>query len=141
MAHYVVNKELLAEVIQFKEDGFMSEELGNMITMIAQNLANKGNFAGYTWKRDMIGEAVLTCVKYLKNFNPEKSTNPFAYITTICRNAFINYIRKQKRHSYIKDNCYKNLDPFMEHHNENFVCRGINYELLAPVEKVKDTDM
>ena len=104
--YYCDNSELLEELSSYKKTKRMSENLGLIILTIARNLSNKGNFAGYTWKDDMIGEAVLTCVKYLHNFEPEKSTNPFAYITTCCKNSFIAYIKAQQKHSTIKDQLY-----------------------------------
>ena len=105
---YVDNKELLEEVRKYKETGKMSERLGGMILMIARNYATKGSYAGYTWVEDFIAEAALTCVRYLKSFDENKyaEPNPFAYITTICRNAFISYIREQKKHSEIKNEIY-----------------------------------
>ncbi len=132
---YVTNKELLPEIIKFKETwceeekkGEPSEELGRMILLIATRYADKGNFTNYTWKDDMIGDAVLTCLKYIKNFNPEKSQNPFAYITTICRNAFINHIKKQHRHSEIKDVCYKRHEILFD--GPVYLCKAINYQRL-----------
>ena len=80
MANYVNNKEIMVEMIEYRRTGVISERLGEMYYLIASNLANKSNFIGYTWKDDMIADAVLTCVKYCKNFNPEKSNNPFGYI-------------------------------------------------------------
>jgi hypothetical protein len=107
MAMYVTNAELLLEIQCMKDVGKMSERLGFMIKLIAENLAHKPNFSGYTYIDDMIGEAILTTVKYIKNFNPVKSSNPFAYITQICYNNYIAYINKQHRNSYIKDTLYR----------------------------------
>jgi len=127
--YYVTNGELLPEIIKYKESGIMSEELGIMITDIAQNYSKKGSFFGYTWRDDMISEAILTCVKYLHNFNPDKqkTPNPFAYITIICHRAFVNYIKKQKRHSSIKDICYKN--EYMLEKEDTYI-KGIDYTIL-----------
>jgi DNA-directed RNA polymerase specialized sigma subunit len=132
---YVTNKELLPEVEAYRESwdeeekkGEPSEELGRMILLIATRYAEKGNFANYTWKEDMIGDAVLTCIKYLKNFNSEKSKNPFAYITTICRHAFINHIKKQHKHSDIKDVCHKRHEILFE--GPVYLCKAINYQRL-----------
>lgn len=129
--YYVTNADLLPEMKKFRETGIASEELGRMLMKIANNLSNSGNFAGYSWKRDMVSEALLTCIKYSKNFDPEKGKNPFAYLTQICRHTFINFTKKQKRHSVIKDQCYKGADKFTEKHGDHFACKGINYELLV----------
>lgn len=124
--HYVKNKDLMPEIVAYRETGLCSEKLGGMFLLIARNLSNKGNFINYTWKDDMIQEAVLTCVKYSKNFNPEKSNNPFAYVTTICKNAFVNYINKQNRHSTIKDKCY-NMKESMHSTGDYLSEKAIDY--------------
>lgn len=160
-AHYVSNKELLPEIEKYKEtyqclkcgeiiisedkieecpscgseiSNKASEVLGGMLLKIASNYANKGNFANYTWKRDMVFEAILTCLKYLNNFDiNRKNPNPFAYITTICHHAFVSHIKKQKKHSKIKDTCYKKSYVFTE--DEQYHYKGINYELLLDKKK------
>jgi hypothetical protein len=80
----------------------LSPELGSMIRSISEGLAKKGNFAGYTWKDDMIQDGCLACCLYLHNYNKDYP-NAFGYITSICARAFINHIKKQKKHSLIKD--------------------------------------
>ena len=117
--NYVSNKELLEELTKFKAtcrydvdgkyivgSGKLSDKLGKMLLLIAHGLSSKPNFNGYTWKEDMIGEGLLVICKYLHNFNPEKSSNAFAYVTQYFYNAFIAYITKQKKHSYIKDQLF-----------------------------------
>ena len=107
---YINNKDLFNEIVKCQENGIFSEELGKMVMSIAYNYADKGNFAGYTYKDDMIGDAILTICSYLmSSFNPTKTTNAFAYVTKICENAFLNHLRKQKKHSDIKDALYQRL--------------------------------
>lgn len=118
--YYVKNTDILTEIKKFKstckydENGKyiknsakIHHELGRMIMIIAKGLCSKGNYSGYTWTDDMIGEGVLTVCKYLHNFDPEKSNNPFAYITQICGNTFKSYIKNQKKHSTIKNTLYQ----------------------------------
>lgn len=136
VAHYVRNKDLIPEIKKFNESGQISEELGSMLLLIAKNLSNKANFINYTWKEDMIQEAVLTCCKYLKNFDLEKSNNPFSYITTICSHAFVNYINKQKRHSTIKDTLFHNRGD-MEDVVGMYQTRAIDYTVMS--DEVKKT--
>lgn len=137
VTYYVRNKDLIPEIEKFNKTGLISEELGKMLLLIAKNLSNKANFINYTWKDDMIQEAVLTCCKYLKNFDLEKSNNPFAYITTICSHAFVNYINKQKRHSEIKDTLFHNRDD-MEDSTGMYQTRAIDYTVMSDeVRKTK----
>lgn len=64
---------------------------------IANRIALKTNFSGYTYIDDMKGDALLLCVKYAYNFDPEKSSNAFAYFTQIVFNAFKQYLNKEKK--------------------------------------------
>ena len=134
VTYYVRNKDLIPEIEKFNESGQISEELGKMILLIAKNLSNKSNFINYTWKEDMIQEAVLTCCKYLKNFDLEKSNNPFSYITTICGHAFVNYINKQNRHSEIKDTLFHNREA-MEDDFDMYQTKAIDYTLMSDDRK------
>jgi DNA-directed RNA polymerase specialized sigma24 family protein len=48
----------------------------------------------------MIGDALIkmySALKY-KKFSFDKATNPFSYFTTIAYHAFINRIKKEKKH-------------------------------------------
>lgn len=142
--HYITNEDLLKEVILFKEKKVMSENLGKMLLTIATHYATKSNFSGYTWKQDMIAESVLTVVKYLKNFNPDKSTNAFAYITQIIKNSFKLYITEQKKHSKIKDICHRGYLLYQDDNKEmtGYVQKSLNYELiLACVDTIEETEM
>lgn len=135
VVYYVKNEELIPEIRKFKETGRMSEELGGMILKIARNLSNKANFINYTWKDDMVMEGVMTCCKYIGNFDLERSSSPFTYITTICYHSFVNYINKQKRHSEIKDKCFNNQDVLFDEDVMSYSNKAIDYGVLAKVGK------
>ena len=75
--------------------------------MIATKLATKANFSGYTYKDEMICDALENCVVAVHSFNPEKSKNPFAYFTQIIWYAFLRRIEKEKKQTYVK---YKSLE-------------------------------
>ena len=130
----VTNDEIMPLIFKYRRTGIVPEELGKILLTIAKNLSNKGSFHGYTWKEDMIQEGVLTCIYYMYNFDPirYRNPNPFAYFTTIIRNSFLNYIKKQNRHGIIKDWCYK-IYPILEKEQaeeEFFELKGIDYTKL-----------
>ena len=50
----------------------------------------------------MICDGIENCVQYIHNFNPEKSSNPFAYFTQIIHYAFLRRIQKEKKQLEIK---------------------------------------
>ena len=129
---YITNEQIMPLIFEYRATGIVSEELGKALLTIAENYANKGNFHGYTWKEDMVSEAVLTCIRYMHNFDPMRFSkpNPFAYFTSIIRNAFLNYIRRQKKHSAIKDWCYQNYDIMSENCDDFFTDKGIDYTVM-----------
>ena len=75
-------------------------ELSTALKNIAYGLGNKSNFINYTYKEDMIGDALVKMYTALKNkkFNVDSEYNPFSYFTTIAFHAFINRIKKEKKH-------------------------------------------
>jgi DNA-directed RNA polymerase specialized sigma24 family protein len=50
----------------------------------------------------MISDGIENCLQYMRNFNPEKSNNPFAYFTQIIYYAFIRRIQKEKKQQDVK---------------------------------------
>ena len=132
--NYVNNKALLAELKIYKDSGKISDELGKMFILIATNLSKKSNWCAYTYRSDMVSEAILTIVKYIHNFNPEKSNNPFAYITQICTNSFKAFVKKEHKASDIKDVCYKEINNF-QNQEDIWVNKGIDYTIFVKDKK------
>ena len=111
--HYVNNKELLEALIVYREKVAIAKEkelpkpritnyLGSCFLKIATHLSYKPNFVNYMFREDMICDGIENCVQYIKNFDPEKSRNPFAYFTQIIHYAFLRRIQKEKRQMDIR---------------------------------------
>jgi len=111
--HYVNNRELLealivyrAKVANAKENDLpkprITNYLGECFLKIATHLSYKPNFVNYMFREDMICDGIENCVQYIKNFDPEKSSNPFAYFTQIIHYAFLRRIQKEKRQMDIR---------------------------------------
>ena len=118
--HYVDNQKFLEEMIVYKGkckdakskgelEPQISEYVGECFMKIAQRLSFRPNFINYAFREDMISDGIENCVQYIRNFDPEKSKNPFAYFTQIIYFAFIRRIQKEKKQLYIK---YKTMDTF-----------------------------
>lgn len=118
--NYVNNKDLLAALIDYKKKVKEAEDqgdplpripeyIGECIFLIANRLATKPNFSGYTYKDDMISDGIENCIQYIHNFNPDKSENPFAYFTQIIWYAFLRRIQKEKKQMYIKFKSSQNM--------------------------------
>jgi hypothetical protein len=86
------------------------EYVGECLLLIAQRLANKPNFNGYSYKSEMVSDGIENSLTYINNFDPSKSSNPFAYFTQIIKFSFIRRIEKEKKQHYIK---IKNLENFI----------------------------
>ena len=78
------------------------EYIGECLLKISTRLSTKPNFINYTYRDEMISDGIENCVNYIGNFNPEKSTNPFAYFTQIIYYAFLRRIQREKKQLYIK---------------------------------------
>ena len=111
--HYVNNKEFLEALVIYRAQCARAEEagesrpritnyLGSCFLKIATHLSYKPNFVNYMFREDMISDGIENCVQYIKNFNPEKSSNPFAYFTQIIHYAFLRRIQKEKRQMDIR---------------------------------------
>ena len=111
--HYVNNKEFLKAIVEYKVAVRLAAErgqpkpritnyLGECFLKIATHLSYKPNFVNYMFKDDMICDGIENCVQYINNFDPEKSSNPFAYFTQIIHYAFLRRIQKEKKQLEIK---------------------------------------
>ena len=118
--HYVKNADFLSALIDHKkacdvakEDGLIQPRIPNYIgecfLKIAEHLSRKPNFAMYTFRDEMISDGVENCIMYFRNFDPEKSKNPFSYFTQIIYYAFLRRIIKEKKQLYVK---YKATEQF-----------------------------
>lgn len=117
--HYIDNKTFYEAIKKYRESIKVAEEtstpkprvpnyIGECILLIANRLATKPNFVNYSYKDEMIADGIENCIMYIDNFDPEKSTNPFAYFTQIIYFAFLRRIQKEKKHLYIKHQVFKN---------------------------------
>jgi len=146
--HYVDNEKFLKEMIIYKR-GFdeakekgelppmISEYLGESFMKIAQRLSFRPNFINYAFKDDMISDGIENCIQYIKNFNPEKSSNPFAYFTQIIYYAFIRRIQKEKKQLYIKYKTMQSAPSLLENVevSANDGDKGYNQETMNTDQK------
>ena len=119
--HYVDNKKFLSELIKHKEKVTISKDqeidkpmvsnyLGECFLKIATHLSYKANFINYTYRDDMISDGIENCLVAVEKFDPEKSSNPFAYYTQIIYFAFVRRIQKEKKQQATKYKMLENVD-------------------------------
>lgn len=90
--HYVNSKEFEEEIRAYYKSGHVTQKLGESITKIAHGLSYAPNFINYSYKDDMIGDAIVKMFSALRNkkFKLDTGFSPFSYFTTIAFHAFIH---------------------------------------------------
>jgi len=80
---------------------------------IAEGLSHKPNFISYSYRDEMVMDAIENCLKAIRNYNIEAATrtgnpNAFAYFTQISYYAFLRRIAKEKKQQEIKESYFEN---------------------------------
>ena len=118
--HYVNNEKFLEVMSDYREKYLEAKDndtelpiipdyAGECFLKIAERLSHRPNFINYAFREEMVSDGIENSVMYASNFNPEKSTNPFAYFTQIIYFAFLRRIEKEKKQLYIK---YKTMEEY-----------------------------
>lgn len=109
MANYVDKNRFRELLIDYRETKSKKiyEEIGKIFLLISQNLLNKSNFINYTQDRkdEMISDAVFYMCRYIDKYDITRN-NPFAYFTTIARNAFLQNINSKNK----TDNMFTSIE-------------------------------
>jgi len=119
--HYIDNEQFLAALLEHRANVLLAKEndappprisnyLGDCFIKIAKHLSYKSNFINYSYKDEMISDAIENCLAVVNNFDPAKSKNPFAYFTQITFFAFVRRIQKEKKQLQTKYRYIDQLD-------------------------------
>lgn len=116
--HYVNNAEFSKAVVEYVKTVVKAKEakeplpvvpdyIAECFLRISEGLSHKSNFIRYTYREEMVMDAVENCLKAVENYNIEAATrtgnpNAFAYFTQISWYAFLRRIAKEKRQQDIK---------------------------------------
>jgi hypothetical protein len=117
-AHYVNNADFSQAVVDYVEKvqeakknkeqlPIVPDYIASCFLRIAEGLSHKSNFIRYTYREEMVMDAVENCLKAIENYNLEAATrtgkpNAFAYFTQITWFAFLRRIAKEKKQQEIK---------------------------------------
>lgn len=116
--YYVDNKEFLKELTKYRQAVHKAKKLGKpkpqipqyvaeCIMKIAEKFSHNYKFLSYSFRDEMVADAIENCIRYIDNFDPSKldrngKVNPFAYFTQIVYYAFLRRIQREKKELYIK---------------------------------------
>lgn len=135
--HYVNAREFEDALIKYYDDNVISNYLGESIQRIANGLSYAPNFINYSFKEDMVGDAILKMYQAIlhKKFKLNQGFSPFGYFTTIAYHAFICRIKKEKKHhEVVEEYKERNFDLMMNECDE-FNSSKV-YTRPAPIDKV-----
>lgn len=156
--HYVNNADFSEAVVAYVKTvqeaktndeplPVVTDYIAQCFLKIAEGLSHKSNFIRYTYREEMVMDAVENCLKAIENYNLEAATrtgkpNAFAYFTQISWYAFLRRIAKEKKQQDIKFKYITNsgIEMFMDadasgEFNTNFVD-----VLKDRIDKVKEVD-
>lgn len=140
--HYVDNDEMLAAWLAYqeerkkaqaegREDPVVPRFLAECILKICHRTAYKHNFINYSFRDEMILDAIENCLRGINTFDPSYSKYIFSYYTTAAWNAFIRRIQKEAKEAAIKGKiiCQMDIDDLVrqEHDNGEFQTNLIDY--------------
>jgi len=115
---YVNNKDFSTAVVEYvsavtedkasgREPRQITNYIGECFMKIANGLSRSPNFMNYSYREDMVMDAVENCIKAIMNYDINKPTrtgnpNAFSYFTQISWYAFLRRIAKEKKQADIK---------------------------------------
>ena len=116
--HYVNNAEFSQAVVDYVTEvrtakknkdtlPIVPDYIASCFLRIAEGLSHKSNFIRYTYREEMVMDAVENCLKAIENYDISAATrtgkpNAFAYFTQITWYAFLRRIAKEKKQQDIK---------------------------------------
>lgn len=116
--HYVNNAEFSKSVVEYVSGVKVAKEakqdlprvpdnIARSFLRIAEGLSHRSNFIRYTYREEMVMDAVENCLRAIENYDIEAATrsgnpNAFAYFTQISWYAFLRRIEKENRQRDIK---------------------------------------
>lgn len=159
--HYVNNAQFSVAVVDYvklvrdakeKEENLpiVPDYIAQCFLRIAEGLSHKSNFVRYTYREEMVMDAVENCLKAIENYNLEAATrsgrpNAFAYFTQISWYAFLRRIAKEKKQQDIKQKymAQSGIDQFVTSGSEagsHNVAQAFVDTLRGRIDKIKELD-
>ena len=159
--HYVNNQEFSAAVVDYvgtvkeakdanKNIPVVTDYVATCFLRIAENLSHKSNFIRYTYREEMVMDAVENCLKAVENYDINASTrtgkpNAFAYFTQIIWYAFLRRITKEKKQQEIKEKylSQSGIEVFLQAEQGDMSTQVVTHfvdTLKDRIDKVKNHD-
>lgn len=140
--NYVDNAKFYREIVEYKrrvdesvkegrDPPRLPEYIGECIWKIANKLSNKPCFINYSYRDEMVSDGIENCIMYFKDFDPNKTQNPFAYFTQIIYYAFLRRISKEEKNRYI---IYKNFQESIVNQGKDAILMDSDNNSIVPTQ-------
>jgi len=161
-AHYVNNAQFSQAVYDYCVEMRAAREADQQLPVvpnyiaecflkIAEGLSLKDNFIRYSYREEMVMDAVENCLKAIENFNIDADTrtglpNAFAYFTQISWYAFLRRIQKEKKQQDIKERylSQSGLEEYVNSGVDDFetqkAIQSFVDQLKGRIDKIKEKD-
>jgi len=121
MANYISNKEFTQSIVEHikacdladsegREIPQIPKEIAVQFIAIAEKLGSRFNFARYSFRDEMVSNAIFACCARIRKFNILIGSNAFAYFTNVCWRAMVDVINLEEKMSYIKAKSFYSFD-------------------------------
>ena len=147
--HYVNNRDFSEAVMKYAIEArdckqkeikvpTVPDYIAKCFIRISEGLSHRPNFVRYTYREEMVMDAVENCLRAIGNYNIETATrtgrpNAFSYFTQICYFAFIRRITKEKKQQDIKFRFIERMGV------EDFVAMGMDSDGAEQTAAYVDT--
>ena len=154
--NYVNNTKMLEEIIKYKErvkeakekgldEPRIPEYLGQCILLIAQRVSMLSKFSGYSFREEIVSDGIENMVMYFNNFDPEKSSNPFAYFTQIVYYAAYRRITKEEKNRYalykrFQESTLSNAELFVDSDDTSLISASVYDNINEFIERFEAKD-
>jgi hypothetical protein len=97
--NYFDNKKFIKSLIIYYDTNNIKalNELCSSLIQLANNIASRYNFNNYTYKDEMVGDAILIATKALlsKKIKVSEPSNPYGYLTKIMIRSFKHRLNQE----------------------------------------------
>ena len=112
-SHYVDNKAFYEALKAYYAACEAAEERDELVPVvpdyvarcllkIVEGMSRRLQFSGYIFLDEMKADAIENCIRYIRSFDPERGSNPFAYFSRVIYFAFVRRINAEKKGLYVK---------------------------------------
>jgi len=156
--HYVNNADFSNAVVEYVTSAneakasnqtvpIVPNYIAECFLRIAEGLSHKSNLIRYTYREEMVMDAVENCLKAIHNYDLSTATrtgrpNAFAYFTQISWYAFLRRIAKEKKQQDIKLSYLErfNIQDLIGDGSDLQQAEHVVESLRQRIERVKESD-